>query len=90
MSISKERGLYYQEKCEELQRSLANIEMKQEIEKLQLENKQLKNTLKEILRFCNYLHNDCKYRLNDGYIRKIRNICKKALNEEKKVKENEN
>ena len=29
MSISKEKGLYYQEKWEELQNKFANIEMKQ-------------------------------------------------------------
>lgn len=60
------------------------------ITKLQQENKQLKDTLREILHFCNHLHNDCKYRLNDGHIRKIRNICKKVLNEEKEVNKNEN
>lgn len=49
----------------------------------------LEDKLREILHFCNHLHNDCKYNLNDGYIRKIRNICKKVLNEETEVKENE-
>ena len=58
--------------------------------KLIKDNLQLKEQLREILRFCNHLHNNCKYRLNDGYIRKIRNICKKALNEKTEVKENEN
>ena len=40
---------------------------------------QLECTLREILKYCNYLHNDCKYRLDDGHIRKIRNICKREL-----------
>lgn len=39
----------------------------------------LECTLREILKFCNHLHNDCKYNLNDGHIRKIRNICKREL-----------
>lgn len=39
----------------------------------------LENTLREILHYCNHLHNDCKYNLNDGHIRKIRNICKREL-----------
>lgn len=47
----------------------------------------LENTLREILHFCNHLHNDCKYNLNDGHIRKIRNICKREL--DKKVGEKE-
>ena len=37
---------------------------------------ELENNLREIQKFCNHLHNDCKYNLNDGHIRKIRNICK--------------
>ena len=45
MSISKEKGLYYQEKWKELQCKFANIEMKQEIEKLQQENQNLKGTI---------------------------------------------
>lgn len=45
MSISKGKGLYYQEKWEELQYKFANIEMKQEIEKLQQENQNLKGTI---------------------------------------------
>lgn len=36
-------------------------------------------TLREILKYCNYLHNDCKYTLHDGHVRKIRNICKREL-----------
>lgn len=39
----------------------------------------LEDTLKEILHYCNHLHNDCKYNLNDGHIRKIRNICRREL-----------
>lgn len=46
---------------------------------------ELENTLREIQKYCNHLHNDCKYNLNDGHIRKIRNICKRELN---KVKDN--
>lgn len=46
---------------------------------------QLENTLREILKFCNHLHNDCKYNLNDGHIRKIRNICKRELAKVKDV-----
>ena len=34
MGLSKERGLYYQEKWEEMEYRFANIEMKQEIERL--------------------------------------------------------
>lgn len=44
---------------------------------------QLECTLREILKFCNHLHNDCKYNLNDGHIRKIKNICKRELNDDK-------
>lgn len=40
---------------------------------------QLENTLLEILHYCNHLHNDCKYNLNDGHVKKIRNICKREL-----------
>ena len=40
---------------------------------------ELENTLREIRKYCNHLHNDCKYNLNDGHIRKIRNICKREL-----------
>lgn len=40
---------------------------------------ELENTLREIQKFCNHIHNDCKYSLNDGHIRKIRNICKREL-----------
>ena len=66
------------------------LEISNKLYDYEQENKQLKDTLREILHFCNHLHNDCKYRLNDGHIRKIRNICKKVLNEEKEMKENEN
>lgn len=44
---------------------------------------ELENTLREIQKFCNHLHNDCKYSLNDGHIRKIRNICKRELDKSK-------
>lgn len=46
----------------------------------------LENTLREILHYCNHLHNDCKYNLNDGHIRKIRNICKRELGKKEEVK----
>lgn len=39
----------------------------------------LECALREIIHYCNHLHNDCKYNLNDGHIRKIRNICKRKL-----------
>ena len=51
MSISKEKGLYYQEKWEEMEYRFANIEMKQKIEQLQQENKQLKENKKELIEF---------------------------------------
>lgn len=64
------------------------------IEQLQQENKQLKkikgknqrteDVLRQILKYCNYLHNDCKYRLNDGHIRKIRKIIRDYFGEEDK------
>lgn len=50
-----------------------------EINKLENYNYNLECTLRCILHFCNHLHNDCKYNLNDGHIRKIRNICRKEL-----------
>lgn len=81
---------------DELPYYLDKILALEKIDDLEQENKKekgrvevLENTLREILHLCNHLHNDCKYRLNDGYIRKIRNICKKALNEESEVKEND-
>ena len=50
----------------------------------------LECTLREILKFCNHLHNDCKYNLNDGHIRKIRNICKRELAKVEDVEGNDN
>lgn len=47
---------------------------------------ELENTLREIQKYCNYLHNDCQYDLNDGHIRKIRNICKRELEKNKEIK----
>ena len=66
----------------------------EEFENLQQENKQLKkikgknqrteDVLRQILKYCNYLHNDCKYKLNDGHIRKIRKIIRDYFGEEDK------
>lgn len=47
---------------------------------------ELENTLREIQKYCNYLHNNRKYNLNDGHIRKIRNICKRELEKNKEIK----
>lgn len=41
----------------------------------------LEDTFLQLLHYSNFLHNNCKYRLNDGHIKKIRNIIRKALNE---------
>lgn len=51
---------------------------------------ELENTLREIQKYCNYLHNDRKYDLNDGHIRKIRNICKRELEKNKEIKSGNN
>ena len=61
----------------------ANKKLQKQKEYYELLNKNkmydLECTLRQILKFCNHLHNDCKYDLNDGHIRKIRNICKRQL-----------
>ena len=59
-----------------------SINLEEENEQLKKRNYQLECTLREILKYCNYLHNNCKYTLNDGHIRKIRSICRRELNSE--------
>lgn len=69
-----------------------NEELKKQNEYYKLLNKnkmyRLECSLREILKYCNHLHNDCKYNLNDGHIRKIRNICKRELKSEEQDEEN--
>ncbi len=39
----------------------------------------LQDTLRELLHYLKHLHNDCKYNLNNGHIRKMRNIIIRRL-----------
>ena len=60
------------------------IEMLSEFIKEKGKNQRTEDVLRQILKYCNYLHNDCKYRLNDGHIRKIRKIIIDYFGEEDK------
>lgn len=44
-----------------------------------------KEVIEEVREYVNYLHNNCKYRLNDGHLRKLKKILDKAgdINEKK-------
>ena len=53
MGLSKERGLYFQEKWEEMQYRFANIEMKREIERLNYKLQQKENIIKEVREILN-------------------------------------
>ena len=50
MGLSKERGLYFQEKWGEMEYRFANIEMKKEIERLNNIINELEKTLKELIK----------------------------------------
>lgn len=39
----------------------------------------LESDLREVLKYCNYLESNCKYRLNSGHIRKIKKLCMKDI-----------
>lgn len=47
----------------------------------QIERDFYKEVIEEVREYVNYLHNNCKYRLNDGHLRKLKQIldkCKEA------------
>ena len=71
----KEQCVYY---IEQLQQE------NQQLKKIKGKNQRTEDVLRQILKYCNYLHNDCKYRLNDGHIRKIRKIIRDYFGEEDK------
>ena len=54
------------------------------IRQIKGKNQRTEDVLRQILKYCNYLHNDCKYRLDDGHIRKIRKIIRDYFGEEDK------
>lgn len=58
-----------------------------EKQRLKGKNQRTEDVLRQILKYCNYLHNDCKYRLNDGHIRKIRKIIRDYFGEDDNEKE---
>lgn len=39
----------------------------------------LENDLRDVLKYCNYLESNCRYRLNSGHIRKIKKLCMKDI-----------
>ena len=61
MSISKEKGQYYQEKWEEIEYRFANIEMKKEIERLN-------NIINEIEKYINenYVYDEVGMKIFDA------------------------
>lgn len=63
------------------------INLMKENKKLKGKNQRTEDVLRQILKYCNYLHNDCKYRLNDGHIRKIRKIIRDYFGEDDNEKE---
>lgn len=71
---------YIDPKAMEKYNMLRNVE--NTINKLKGKNQRTEDVLRQILKYCNYLHNDCKYRLNDGHIRKIRKIIRDYFGEE--------
>lgn len=76
---------YIDSKAMEKYNMLRNVE--NTINKLKGKNQRTEDVLRQILKYCNYLHNDCKYRLNDGHIRKIRKIIRDYFEEDDNEKE---
>lgn len=64
------------------ERTARLINENQQFKKIKGKNQRTEDVLRQILKYCNYLHNDCKYRLNDGHIRKIRKIIRDYFGEE--------
>ena len=68
-------------KCERQYQTI--IKLQDEKIDLFKENQQLKEIIDEVREYVNYLHNSCKYRLNDGHLRKLEKLVNKALGDDK-------